>query len=126
MPEYTFRCDHCNNVFSIICSISDYKPNQKCQCGKKADRAYTYDVSTINASIKKSDNELKTLGDLAQRNSDRMSDDEKISLYKKHNSYKDEAYQKELPSGMSRLKKPNKIQWPGGSVKQKRKPKNGK
>lgn len=84
------------------------------------------DVLTQNASVKKSDNELKTIGDLARRNSDRMSDDEKIHLYQKHNAYKFDDPTKELPKGMNRIKKPKKIKWPGSEGSQKRKPRNAK
>jgi len=65
-----------------------------------------------NTSIKKTDSELSTIGDLANRNRDRLSDDEKIALHKKHNSYKDAVSNKELPKGMSRMKKPSqKTKW---------------
>lgn len=70
------------------------------------------DVATLNASVRKADSELKTIGDLAKRNTDRMSEDQKVHLYHKHNSYKDEASTKELPKGMSRMKKPPKPKWP--------------
>lgn len=63
----------------------------------------------ISSCIKKHDSELKTIGDLANRNNDKFSEDKKASLRNKHNEYKeDTSYQKELPSGMSRIKKPRK------------------
>jgi hypothetical protein len=38
--------------------------------------------------------------------------DERIALDKKHNEYKDTELEKELPKGMSKMKKPkNKIKW---------------
>lgn len=68
---------------------------------------------TIASSVKKSDTELKTIGDLAKRNSERMSDDQKQDLHIKHNSYKDNKEQtKELPKGMQYTKKPQRPQWP--------------
>ena len=82
---------------------------------------YVVDVASQSASVKKMDTELKTLGDLARRNSDKLSEDEKHHLYIKHNEYKDEQYQKPLPTGMSRVKKQPKIKWPGSSgLKKKR------
>lgn len=79
------------------------------------------DVVTQTTSIKKADSELKTLGDLAMRNTERMSDDEKTHLYKKHNSYKEDAGDcKPLPTGMKRMKKPPKIQWPGSTGQRKK------
>lgn len=128
MPEYTYLCNKCEQKFSLISSISNYCDKVKCEfCGSKnTQRSYEDDLLTINASVKKADSELKTIGDLARRNSDRMSEDQKTHLYMKHNSYKDEQDLKPLPSGMSRVKKQPKIKWPGTSgIKQKRKPNNG-
>jgi hypothetical protein len=81
------------------------------------------DVLTQNASVKKSDSELKTLGDLALRNSEKMSQDQKTELYHRHNSYKEDTTNyKNLPKGMSRVKKPPKPIWTdSGHIKQKRK-----
>jgi putative FmdB family regulatory protein len=117
MPEYTYQCEDCSAIFSIVCSISEYgKKNVKCEnCkSKHTYRRYVDDVSTLNTSVKKSDNELKTIGDLALRNTERMSDDQKADLYRKHNSYKETVPEKPLPKGMSRIKKPPKTIWPGG------------
>ncbi|NDG32994.1 hypothetical protein EB118_23375, partial [bacterium] len=70
------------------------------------------DVATQSASVKKSDSELKTIGDLALRNTDRMSDDEKEHLKRKHNDYKEKPTNKQLPKGMSRVNRPKiKTKW---------------
>lgn len=105
MPNYTYKCTDCSEKFEVFSSIKDYKPNQKCSfCGsKKTERSYCDDLCT--GFVKKSDGELKTIGDLANRNRDRMSNDQKTELYSKHNSYKETGYS-ELPTGMSRMKKP--------------------
>lgn len=113
MPEYTFYCDKCKDIFCIVCSIKDYTGKHPCSCGNVSYRSYVHDLSTINAAIKKHDTELKTIGDLAARNTERMSEDQKISLHHKHNSYKEEPSDKPLPKGMSRIKKPPKTIWPG-------------
>ena len=125
MPNYTYLCEKCNTEFELFFYIKDYQLNPKCvECNsKKTHRQYCVDVATQSASVKKSDTELKTLGDLALRNSERMSDDEKISLHMKHNEYKDNKEEtKPLPTGMSRMKKPPKIKWPGSKKRQRRKP----
>jgi hypothetical protein len=114
MPEYTFECENCKNKFEIVCSIKDYTDKQSCPMCKSSStsRSYIDDCMNISGSVKKSDSELKTLGDLANRNRDRLSDDTKIALHKKHNEYKDVAFQKELPKGMSRIEKPKtKTKW---------------
>lgn len=113
MPEYTFYCDKCKDTFCIVCSIKDYTGEYACSCGNKSYRSYIHDLSTINASIKKHDTELKTIGDLAARNTEKMSDDQKTFLYQKHNSYKEEQSDRPLPKGMTRMKRPPKTIWPG-------------
>ena len=118
MPEYTYRCENCDAIFSIFCSIKDYKEtlNIKCQhCFKKsrAARNYTEDMKTINTSVIKGDGELNTLGDLANRNRDKLTEDQKVELHSKHNAYRDNQPSADLPKGMSRMQKPkHKISWP--------------
>lgn len=112
MPEYTYCCTKCKKKFSIISSIANYTEKYKCEkCGVLCDRSYQDDILTCSTSVKKSDTELKTIGDLANRNRDKMSDDQKVSLYQKHNSYKEQQSEKPLPKGMSRIKKPPKTIW---------------
>lgn len=109
MPEYSYQCTNCKNSFSLVSSISDYQEHPKCSCGsKKTERRYAEDCLSINSSVRKSDSELKTIGDLANRNRDKMSNDQKTHLYNRHNSYKETGYS-DLPSGMSRMKKPKKL-----------------
>ena len=123
MPNYSYTCEKCSDRFELFFLIKDYIEQPKCpNCNSRNTcRNYINDVLTQSASVKKSDSELKTLGDLAMRNTERMSDDEKTSLYIKHNAYK---YEKEedrpLPTGMSRMKKPTKTNWPGSTNKRKR------
>lgn len=127
MPTYSYHCEDCAFNFELFFYIKDYieKPLcSKCQ-SKNTARRFTHDVSTQNTSVRKSDTELKTIGDLAKRNSERLSEDEKIHLYQKHNSYKEEQSTKELPKGMNRVQKPNKPKWPGSLGKKKRKHKHG-
>lgn len=113
MPIYTFECLKCEKTFEHVCSIKSYNGKAKCpSCSsKKTTRCYTDDVATINGSVKKSDSELKTLGDLAMRNTERLTEDQKQEIYKKNNSYKETPSDKPLPKGMSRIKKPPKTKW---------------
>lgn len=128
MPTYSYFCNDCQCDFEIFSHIKDYSEHAKCiNCHQtNTDRRFIDDVVTQSSSVKKSDSELKTIGDLAKRNSDRLSEDEKIHLYQKHNAYKFEDSTKELPKGMNRVKKPPKIKWPGSQGKPKRKKNNGK
>jgi putative FmdB family regulatory protein len=113
MPTYTYYCDECDKAFELFSYIKDYKENPPClYCNNSSTRrSIVSDVIKQRASVKKSDSELKTIGDLANRNRDRLSNDEKITLDNKHNSYKNEESQKKLPSGMTRLKKQPKTKW---------------
>lgn len=129
MPTYTYICSDCNQNFELFSYIKDYIENPPCTyCSKlNTARSYVEDVKTQSASVKKADSELKTIGDLAMRNTERMSDDQKSELYQKHNSYKEEKIEtKPLPKGMSYMKKPPKPIWPGSkNKKNKRRPTNG-
>lgn len=122
MPTYSYFCNKCNKDFELFAYIKDYNPRPLCIVCSSIDtnRLYTKDFITQSCSVKKSDSELKTLGDLALRNTERMSEDEKASLYAKHNAYKDNEPERELPSGMQRMKKMPKTIWPGTSGKRKR------
>lgn len=113
MPTYSYQCEDCHSSFELFFYIKDYVSNPACiKCGSiETYREYAKDVATQSASVKKSDTELKTIGDLANRNRDRLSDDHKAELYKKHNDYKEVESEKPLPKGMSRMKKTGKIKW---------------
>jgi putative FmdB family regulatory protein len=113
MPTYSYSCSECKNDFELFFYIKDYVAQPKCvECrSNNTYRRYNDDILTQSCSVKKADNELKTLGDLAARNTERMSVDQKQSLYEKHNSYKEEISDKPLPKGMNRIKKPPKTEW---------------
>lgn len=114
MPTYTYRCEKCDEFFELFSSIKDYNPKPRCiHCeSTKTIRSYVNDCISQSVSVRKGDSELKTIGDLAKRNTERMSDDQKTELYIKHNAYKETKEEtKPLPSGMSRLKKPPKTKW---------------
>jgi putative FmdB family regulatory protein len=110
MPTYSYICNNCSSVFELFSSISSYEETPQCEkCGlSHTRRNYEIDMSTLFSSVKKGDSELKTLGDLAKRNTERMSTDEKSYLKHKHNSYKDNKPDAPLPRGMSRIQKPKK------------------
>lgn len=122
MPEYTYYCSCCKKNFERFSTLQNYTDVVKCSiCNNMCGRNYSIDMPTINGSVKLATSEIKTLGHLAQRNTETMSQDQKDDLYRKHNSYKEEVPEKQLPKGMTRLKKQNKVQWtskPG--IKQRR------
>ena len=114
MPTYTYKCDKCNSKFELFSSIANYIEHPSCpSCAmQRTARSYEDDLIGLACSVKKHSSELKTIGDLANRNRDLLSGDEKISLYEKHNSYKDKNEPLNLPKGMSEIKKPKtKTKW---------------
>lgn len=119
MPAYSFTCLCCHTDFELFALIKDYEEHPKCKkCkSKKTERRYIEDLLTLNTSVKKSDSELKTLGDLANRNRDRLSDDQKRELSTKHNLYRENTPSQDLPSGMSRMKKQPKVKWTNNETK---------
>lgn len=115
MPTYSYFCDNCQLNFELFFYIKDYTDSPNCiHCNKKkhTHRHYIKDVITQNTSVKKSDSELRTIGDLANRNRDKLSEDQKTELYRKHNDYKEHKEETPLPAGMSRMKKGTKTIWP--------------
>lgn len=114
MPTYSYSCENCHNNFELFFYIKDYNSKPECIFCNSSNtyRLYALDVSSQSMSVRKSDSELKTIGDLADRNRDKLSQDEKIALYKKHNDYKEQKEETELPQGMTRMKKGKKTIWP--------------
>ncbi len=102
--------------FDLTTTIRSYKEEQKCpSCDEVCGRDYD-DMLTLSSSVVKSDSELRTLGDLANRNRDRLTVDQKADLDRKHTQYQDDKVKdeltKELPKGMSRIAKPKyKPKW---------------
>ena len=112
MPEYTFLCDKdnggCGHGFSLVMPITEYSDEQECPDCRKTEavrRCLEVDLPTLNQSVRKGDNQI-TVGELAKRNSERLSSDEKTHLTYEQNKYKYEEPTKELPKGMSRMGSP--------------------
>ncbi len=103
MPQYTFLCNNCQSQFDISCYISDYDATikgLKCPKCKSTDIYRDYQNDKISGRVV-----YQTLGMLAQKNSDKMSAEEKAKINYEHNKYKFEEGN-DLPKGMKRLRKP--------------------
>lgn len=113
MPTYTFKCDKCNHKFELFMTINNYTDQQACEiCNSLTHRSYEDDLTSMNGFVRLSDSEIKTLGHLAHRNSEKMSTDQKQALHQKHNSYKQDKNGADLPTGMSRIERGPKTIWP--------------
>jgi hypothetical protein len=103
MPEYTFQCEKCDSVFAIHCSINDYDnvvQSLKCtECkSKKVHREYVSD--NIHGHV----NEVKTLGQLAEKNMKKYGSELVTKMRQEHQTKREEGM-KQLPSGMKRIRK---------------------
>lgn len=87
MPTYTFKCDEdtgCGHIWEFTCLMSelDEKRPKSCpQCKKRKSIHQVFGDVTVSLP--------KTLGSLAERNTNRMSEDERTHLHKKHNEYRE-------------------------------------
>ena len=102
MPTYEFQCDEdrggCNNVVTIRCSYGEKKQNRPKSCPKCRKRKTIIELfGSPNPIIP------KTLGSIAEKNSDKISADEKAHIHNKNNEYR----KKDGPSW---------IEGPGGSM----------
>ena len=86
MPEYSYVCYKCKKGFSVIASFSNYKAQETCPVCNLAghvQRDLEIDWDSLVGSVIRGDDEI-TLGELAKRNSARLSNDEKAALTHKH------------------------------------------
>lgn len=101
MPNYIFQCyeekDGCGFLFEITESmykIAEIKPTcPSCKKRKTVGRNFT--MENINFF-----EEDKTIGRLAEKNQDRLSNDHKAEMTKKHNEYKTKKPTAPPPPGM--------------------------
>jgi putative FmdB family regulatory protein len=104
MPTYVFHCKKCKKDFEIFQTLQEYSGKVDCpSCTTPTEhRIYT----VVPGHVVLGDNDIK-IGHLAKRNRDRMSDDKKRELARKHNEYKYTEVEKELPKGVKERKRKN-------------------
>jgi putative FmdB family regulatory protein len=108
MPEYSFKCDNCDNRFSIICSIKEYSEKQRCpQCRhlKSVYRDYEEDAFTPNYI--KGLHECKTVGEYADKQTKKYGKAKCEQMLRDFKTKKKpNTGMKELPEGMERMRDP--------------------
>lgn len=107
MATYTFECKHCQVDFEIVSSVGQYTGKGRCPTCKKVSKIRNLLCDLPVSSIVKADSELKTIGDIAKRNTDKLSDDEKRHIIAKRDAEKVQSA--ELPKGMSRAREQNSV-----------------
>lgn len=101
MAEYSFICAKCDNTFSIFEHRTKYTGKAKCPKCKKISKQRDFSADLPLDNIIKGDDQLKTVGDLAKRNTDRLSPDEKRHILAKRDANK--IMNPNLPKGMKRM-----------------------
>lgn len=108
MPTYTFECtienDGCGYSWETFLLMSDYHPNNfpECpSCGQKEATRRNFEADLPRAKV-----ETLTVGALAEKNSDRLSQDEKDAIWHRDNAYKFQPTKK-LPKGMKYMRGEN-------------------
>ncbi len=98
MPIYTFTCDKCKKNFEQVTSIAQYNGRAiHSECGEESQKR-DFQAEKMAGFMKE-----RTLGAVADKNTAKMSEDEKDALFMKHNEYrKGEA---KLPPHMRKIKR---------------------
>lgn len=103
MQTYTYKCDPCNHIFTRRYTYDTYQDKPKCpECKQNTEVYREYVEDTMHSSIRLADCEIKKLGHLASRNSEKFSGDYKKHLKHKHTDYLRNRDKRELPPGMRR------------------------
>lgn len=104
MPTYDYQCDGCESIFEVKHGYHD-EPELECpDCGSSS---FTKLLNTPTIIYTPGDHEC-TVGTLAERNANRMSDDAKRHLLDKQKTKKKEG---KLPPGMKRVEPPKEKPW---------------
>jgi predicted nucleic acid-binding Zn ribbon protein len=111
MPTYTFECvkedGGCGEIFEEYMLMSDYSENNFPHCPKCQNRRFirrNFAADTTRGFV-----ETNTLGSLAEKNTDKMSDDQKQVLYEQHHDYLINKNRPELPKHMQYLQDPSRF-----------------
>ena len=123
MPEYSFYCEACSNKWSLVSSMEDYTPKQKCpECKKKKSVFRDFSEDKVYSAVALSLSEVKTLGHYADKQTKQYGKWKCEDLAADFKTKKDEPTES-LPDGMSRMERPTETtQWTKDeTVKKKRK-----
>ena len=108
MATYTFKCykddGGCDYLFEIICSVNDYTgKNPSCpKCRKRKPVSRCYDIDLAQISFQET--QPRTLGALADKNSRKLSTDEKTNILKNNTEYLRQGFTGKLPQGASSMR----------------------
>lgn len=101
MPEYTFKCEHCDQKTVKFFTISEYTNKVRCDFCKSYTTVRDYASDTVYGSYIPSLSECKTLSQYAEKQS-KIYGKEKCEKMRESFKTKKTGGMKELPPGMSR------------------------
>ncbi len=125
MPEYSYLCDDCDHGWSVISSFSEYRDRLKCPSCKKIKAVHRdFSEDNIYGGYTLSLSEIKTIGHYADKQTKKLGKWKCEDLRKEFKTKKTEGGA-ELPTGMSRMDKPDGgVKWTKDSTSNKRRKKN--
>tara|TARA_R110002020_G_scaffold46539_17_gene132388 strand:- start:3240 stop:3605 length:366 start_codon:yes stop_codon:yes gene_type:complete len=108
MPEYTFNCEECNNIFSTVFKISEYNTKVEsltCPSCNSSKVYRNYQSDAVVTNYIKGLHECTTLGEYADKQSKKYGKEKTNSMLQNQVTKKKEGTgMKELPTGMTRAK----------------------
>jgi hypothetical protein len=120
MPTYTYNCPEetggCGHQYEVFILMSEYNPQLPpvcpgCKTRTHVRRNFKVDISSTSSHI-----QTQTLGSLAEKNTNSMSEDARLAQWRKDNAYKFDDPPNEpkmkLPRGAKRLLKPENLKPP--------------
>jgi hypothetical protein len=110
MPNYIFECyaedGGCGYIFEVEAPAEDAsKLKPAClSCNQRKPVSRNYQLESVSVF----DVSPKTVGALAERNTERLSEDEKSSIFRRNNEYKNQPFTGSLPDGGSLISRDTK------------------
>ena len=104
MREYTWECDHCDKDFVVVCDPEKYNEKPECPVCESKEFVYrNFAADRVSPHYVNGLHECKTLGQYADKQSEKMSTEQKAEILAKQVTKKDpNSGMKELPAGMTR------------------------
>tara|TARA_R110000824_G_scaffold395663_1_gene596515 strand:- start:191 stop:640 length:450 start_codon:yes stop_codon:yes gene_type:complete len=106
MPTYDFECKNCGTVHEIFRRLTEEKPKTVdgldeacCDSGTEVFQVF---LQPPYMSIRTAVSDIKKIGHLAERNSESLSNDQKMAIHAKNRTQRLRS-NKDLPEGMTRL-----------------------
>ena len=117
MPEYSFKCDKCDTAFGKIWSMSDYEQkiqNVRCPCCRACRVYRDYGEDAVITNYIKGLHEVSTIGEYADKQTKKYGKDKCEKMVHDFSPYRrnKDGGMKELPSGMTRMDKPEDMPKP--------------